>query len=81
MMRAIKQLNPDVGAGAMVDPYLAADVAALNPVDPAYSVALRELLDADVLRRSLKFDHLTTTIDMHQHYEVTSEGARQIGSA
>ena len=71
MMRAIKQLNPDVGADAMVDVYLAADVAALNPDDPVYSVALRELLNTEVLRRSPKFDHLTATIDVHQHYEVT----------
>ena len=71
MMRAIKQLNPDVGADAMVDGYLAADVAALNPDDPVYSVALRELLNTQVLRRSPKFDHLTATIDVHQHYEVT----------
>jgi hypothetical protein len=80
-MRAIKHLNPDVGADAMVDVYLAADVAALNPDDPVYSVALRELLNTEVLRRSPKFDYLTATIDAHQHYEVTPEGARQVGSA
>jgi hypothetical protein len=54
LMRAIKQLYPDVEAGKMVDPYSAAYHAALYPNAPAYDVTLRELLDAEVLsdRRS-----------------------------
>jgi len=79
LMRAIKELYPDVEAGKMVDPYIAACNAALDPDDPGYNAALRELLEAEVLRHSPEFDNLTTrVVNMNQHYEVTPEGARTI---
>lgn len=82
LMRAIKQLYPDVEAGKMVDPYSAAYHAALYPNAPAYDVTLRELLDAKVLRRSPEFDsRMAGIVNINQHYEVTPEGASRIAGA
>ncbi len=55
LMLAIKLRYPNVEAGAMVDPYIAAYDAALNPEAPAFNAALRELLNADVLSREHEF--------------------------
>ena len=54
LMRAIKQLYPDVEAGKMVDPYSAAYHAALYPNAPAYDVTLRELPARAARRRSVE---------------------------
>ncbi len=82
LMRAIKKRYPDVEAGTMVDPYSAAYDAALNPEAPAYNVALRELLHADVLRRSPEFDRLTArAVNMNLQYKITPEGERLIADA
>ena len=56
--------------------------AALCPNAPAYDVTLRELLDAEVLRRSPEFDsRMAGIVNINQHYEVTPEGASQIAGA
>ena len=51
LMRAIKRRYPEVEAGTHIDPFVAAHDAAFNPDTPAYGMALRELLNEDVLRR------------------------------
>jgi hypothetical protein len=82
LMLAIKLRYPTVEAGAMVDPYIAAYDAALNPEAPAFNAALRELLNADVLSRSAESDRLTArAVSMNLQYKVTPEGERLIADA
>ncbi len=79
LMRAIKQRHPDVEAGEMVDPYIAAYEAGLNADSRAYDDALNRLEAGGALKRSAEFDDLTASVvGMNQQYEITPKGARLI---
>ena len=81
LMRAIKERCPDVKAGAVVDPFIAAAGVELNPTDPGYRVAMRELLEAGVLKPRPDLDHQAASImGANPQYEVTPEGVRRIAS-
>jgi len=74
-MRAIKERCPDVTVGAVVDPFIAAAGVELNPTDPGYRVAMRELLEAGVLKPRPDLDHQAASImGANPQYEVTPEG-------
>ena len=81
LMRAIMERYPDVEAGDLVDPFIAAQApsADLEPNDPMFRVALHELLEAEVWRHSTAPEHLIASIEgMNPQFEVTPEGARRI---
>ena len=70
--------------GDMMDPFGTAAGADLNPNDPGYRVALRDLQNADVLRlwQSPNLDHISATLmGTNPQYQVTSEGARGIAAS
>jgi hypothetical protein len=82
LMRAIKERHPDLEAGELVDPFIAAartPGADLDPNDPMFRVALHELLEAEMLRHSTAPEHLTASIKgTNPQFEVTPEGVRWI---
>lgn len=82
LMRAIKELYPDVKAGDFVDPFIAAAQAPgadLDSNDPMFRMALHELLEAEVLRHSTAPEHLTASVKgTNPQFEVTPEGAQRI---
>lgn len=79
LMRAIKQRHPVIEAGVVVDPYVAAYAAGLDPDHPGYDAALSELLDAGVLRRAVEAERLLSNVQgLNPQYEVTAEGAPTI---
>lgn len=82
VMRAIKSRYPEVEAGTMVDPYVAAQEAMLNPDGPGYKRGLRELLAAEALR-SLpgRPAPASAAVGANPQYQVTSKGKLMIAGA